>query len=117
MQKKITVVGAGNVGASCALFLAEQELGDVVLIDILEGVPMVDTRDGLFDDWCELNFPEGIDRKLEKDLRLDYSEMEAMVQHTANVLGEAIPAFPRVETTVFLPSVVVTFETFWAKLL
>ncbi|MFH1743465.1 MAG: malate dehydrogenase [bacterium] len=40
MQKKITVVGAGNVGASCALFLAEQELGDVVLIDILEGVPI-----------------------------------------------------------------------------
>lgn len=39
MQKKITVVGAGNVGASCALFLAQQELGDVVLIDILEGVP------------------------------------------------------------------------------
>ncbi len=39
MQKKITVVGAGNVGATCALFLAEQELGDVVMIDILEGVP------------------------------------------------------------------------------
>ncbi len=40
MQNKITVVGAGNVGATCALFLAEQELGDVVLLDILEGVPM-----------------------------------------------------------------------------
>ncbi len=39
MQNKITVVGAGNVGASCALYLAEQELGDVVLLDIAEGVP------------------------------------------------------------------------------
>lgn len=39
MQNKITVVGAGNVGASCALYLAQQELGDVVIIDILEGVP------------------------------------------------------------------------------
>ncbi len=39
MEKKITVVGAGNVGATCALFLAQQELGDVVMIDILEGVP------------------------------------------------------------------------------
>jgi malate dehydrogenase len=39
MQKKITVVGAGNVGATCALYLAQQELGDVVLIDIIEGVP------------------------------------------------------------------------------
>ncbi len=34
MRNKITVVGAGNVGASCALWLAERELGDVVLIDI-----------------------------------------------------------------------------------
>ncbi len=39
MRHKVTVVGAGNVGASCALFLAQQELADVVLIDILEGVP------------------------------------------------------------------------------
>src|SRR5574341_1065346 len=39
MRKKITVVGAGNVGANCALRLAEKELGDVVLVDVLEGVP------------------------------------------------------------------------------
>ena len=35
---KITVVGAGNVGASAALYLAEAELGDVTLVDIAEGV-------------------------------------------------------------------------------
>ncbi len=35
---KITVVGAGNVGASAALYAAEKELGDVTLIDIVEGV-------------------------------------------------------------------------------
>jgi malate dehydrogenase len=39
MQNKITVIGAGNVGATCALYLAQQELGDVVLLDIMEGVP------------------------------------------------------------------------------
>ncbi|MBD3267818.1 malate dehydrogenase, partial [bacterium] len=39
MQNKITVIGAGNVGATCALYLAQQELGDVVLLDIVEGVP------------------------------------------------------------------------------
>ena len=38
MEKKITVVGAGNVGSTCALFLAQQQLGDVVMIDVLEGV-------------------------------------------------------------------------------
>ncbi|PWU02832.1 MAG: malate dehydrogenase [Terriglobia bacterium] len=39
MRKKITVVGAGNVGANCGLRLAEKELGDVVLVDVVEGVP------------------------------------------------------------------------------
>ncbi|MBL7224992.1 MAG: malate dehydrogenase [Desulfobacteraceae bacterium] len=39
MRKKATVIGAGNVGATAAMRLAEKELADVVLIDILEGVP------------------------------------------------------------------------------
>lgn len=39
MDKKVTVVGAGNVGATTAQRLAEKELCDVVLIDIIEGVP------------------------------------------------------------------------------
>ena len=39
MNKKVTVVGAGNVGATTAQRLAEKELCDVVLIDIIEGVP------------------------------------------------------------------------------
>jgi malate dehydrogenase len=38
-RPKITVVGAGNVGATVAQYLAERELGDVVLVDIIEGVP------------------------------------------------------------------------------
>jgi malate dehydrogenase len=39
MRKKATVIGAGNVGATAAMRLAEKELADVALIDILEGVP------------------------------------------------------------------------------
>jgi len=39
MRRKITVIGAGNVGATAAQRLVEKELGDVVLIDVLEGVP------------------------------------------------------------------------------
>ncbi len=38
-RKKITVVGAGHVGATAAMWLAIKELGDVVLLDIVEGVP------------------------------------------------------------------------------
>lgn len=39
MDKKVTVVGAGHVGATTAQRLAEKELCDVVLIDIAEGIP------------------------------------------------------------------------------
>ena len=39
MDKKVTVVGAGNVGATAAQRLAEKGLCDVVLVDIVEGVP------------------------------------------------------------------------------
>ena len=39
MDKKVTVIGAGHVGATAAQRLAEKELCDVVLIDIVEGVP------------------------------------------------------------------------------
>ena len=38
-RNKITVVGAGNVGATTAHWLASKEMGDVVLVDIVEGVP------------------------------------------------------------------------------
>ena len=39
MQKKVTVIGAGNVGATAAQRLAEKELCDVVIVDIIEGIP------------------------------------------------------------------------------
>lgn len=38
-RKKITIVGAGNVGATAAHWAAERELGDIVLVDIVEGLP------------------------------------------------------------------------------
>src|SRR4026208_988814 len=38
-RKKVTVVGAGNVGATVAQQTAEKELADVALVDIVEGVP------------------------------------------------------------------------------
>src|SRR5713226_4896457 len=38
-RPKISVVGAGNVGASCAQYIVEKELGDVVLVDVIDGIP------------------------------------------------------------------------------
>ncbi len=59
MRKKITVVGSGNVGATLAQRLAEKQLGDVVLIDILEGIPQ---GKGL--DMLESGPVEGFDVKI-----------------------------------------------------
>src|SRR6187200_3198429 len=39
MRKKITVVGAGNVGATCAQELARRDYADVVLVDIIPNFP------------------------------------------------------------------------------
>src|SRR6202142_2453454 len=39
MRKKVTIVGAGNVGATSAHWIAAKELADIVLIDVVEGVP------------------------------------------------------------------------------
>lgn len=38
-RKKISIIGAGNVGATCAHWAASKELGDIVLLDVVEGVP------------------------------------------------------------------------------
>ncbi len=39
MRKKVTIVGSGNVGATAAHWLAGKELADVVLVDVVEGIP------------------------------------------------------------------------------
>ena len=39
MKSKVTVVGAGNVGAQCAYRLAQKEIGEIVLLDVVEGLP------------------------------------------------------------------------------
>jgi malate dehydrogenase len=39
LRRKVTVVGAGNVGATCALEVARRDYADVVLVDIVENLP------------------------------------------------------------------------------
>ena len=49
MRKKITVVGAGHVGEVTAFKIAEKELGDVILLDVVEDMPIgkgLDMREG-----------------------------------------------------------------------
>src|SRR6266699_4731170 len=58
-RKKITIVGAGNVGATAGQRIADKELADVVLIDIVEGVPQ-----GKALDLAESGPIEGYDSRL-----------------------------------------------------
>ena len=58
-RKKISVVGAGNVGATAAHWIASKELGDVALVDIIEGVPQ-----GKALDLAETGPIEGFDVRL-----------------------------------------------------
>jgi malate dehydrogenase len=38
-MKKVTIIGAGNVGSSVALYLAEHKIADIYLVDVVEGLP------------------------------------------------------------------------------
>src|SRR5919197_5175964 len=60
-RAKITIVGAGNVGATCAHWAASKELGDIVLVDIpqVEGMPQ-----GKALDLYEASPIEGYDAKI-----------------------------------------------------
>ena len=44
-MNKISIIGAGMTGASTALWLAERELADIVLVDVVEGIPQVKSVD------------------------------------------------------------------------
>jgi malate dehydrogenase len=39
MRKKVSIIGAGNVGATTALLIVQSGIADVVLFDIVEGIP------------------------------------------------------------------------------
>ncbi len=58
-RAKLTIIGAGNVGATCAHWAAAKELGDIVLVDIVEGLPQ-----GKALDLSEASPVEGFDARI-----------------------------------------------------
>jgi len=82
----------------------------------LEGLPMVDRRDGLFADWCELNFVNGVSQTARADLTLDYDAI-AVADEVASAEVAAVAGISDPESVVFVPSVVVHFERFWNHVL
>jgi len=58
-RNKISIIGAGNVGATCAHWAAAKALGDIVLLDIIEGMPQ-----GKALDLCQAAPIEGFDARV-----------------------------------------------------
>ncbi|MGH9317118.1 MAG: malate dehydrogenase [Thermoanaerobaculia bacterium] len=80
MRQKVTVVGAGNVGATAAQRILEREIADVVLIDILEGIPQ-----GKALDMMESAPVEGFDAKISGSNAYDLSADSDLVVVTAGL--------------------------------
>lgn len=80
MQQKVTVVGAGNVGATVAQRIVEKEIADVALIDIIEGVPQGKALDIL-----ESAPIEGFDARITGTNSYDSSSGSGVVVITAGV--------------------------------
>lgn len=80
MQHKVTVVGAGNVGAMVAQRIVERELADVVLVDILDGIPQ-----GKALDMMESAPVEGFDAKISGSNAYDGTEGSDVVVITAGL--------------------------------
>jgi len=79
-RRKISIIGAGFVGATAAHWAAEKELGDVVLVDIIEGIPQ-----GKALDLFEASPVEGFDSKVTGTNNYDETKNSDVVIITSGV--------------------------------
>src|SRR5712691_10209751 len=89
MQQKVTVVGAGNVGASVAQRIIEKEIADVALVDIIEGIPQ-----GKALDIMESAPIEKFDARLTGSNGYDGTAGSDVVVITAGVPRKVLPGSP-----------------------
>jgi Fe-S-cluster containining protein len=82
----------------------------------LEGVPMVDSRDGLFADWCELNFTDGVSEAANADLTQDYDSIDSNDERQSQAVARRL-GLPARRTVTFIASVVAEFESYWKRAL
>lgn len=80
MRPKITIVGAGNVGATAAHWAAQTEMGDIVLVDVIEGMPQ---GKGL--DLLETGPVEGFDTRIIGTNRYEETANSAVVIITSGL--------------------------------
>jgi malate dehydrogenase len=83
-RAKITIIGAGNVGATCAHWAASKELGDIVLVDIVDGMPQ-----GKALDLFEASPIEGFDSNL-----IGTNDYEATADSNIVIITSGLPRKP-----------------------
>jgi Fe-S-cluster containining protein len=82
----------------------------------LEGAPMIDLRDGPFGDWCELNFRQGLPPGAAEVLARDYYSIQAAEDTSNEVMTDLLLGRRDPEVTVFIPSVITEYTSFWHSL-
>ncbi len=80
MRKKVTIVGAGHVGESCAVYLAEKNICDITVIDIIEDMPQ-----GKSLDLSQAGPIVGYDCKVEGSNDMAAMEGTDLIVHTAGL--------------------------------
>ncbi len=72
---------------------------------------MVDMQDGPFDDWCELNFVDGIPPELKRDdFRIEEIEQDSTEPSSERFLGTMLT-----QASVFSHSLIVEYGPFWSR--
>jgi malate dehydrogenase len=80
VRKKVTIVGAGHVGESCAMYLAEKNICDIMLVDIVEDMPQ-----GKSLDLSQAGPIVGYDVKVEGSNDIAAVEGSELIVHTAGL--------------------------------
>lgn len=80
MRKKVTIVGAGHVGESCMMYLAEKNICDITVIDVIEDMPQ-----GKSLDLCQAGPIVGFDVKIEGSNDIAAMEGSDLIVHTAGL--------------------------------
>ena len=114
--ERIDRISEAVEGAKCPLLSDQDEClvyAHRPLSCRLEGVPMVDSLDGVFGDWCELNFAQGIPRQAQAGLALDYGGIQELEDGLTEQLSLQLFGRSQRSVTVFIPSLLAEFDSFW----
>jgi hypothetical protein len=77
---------------------------------------VVDIHEGLFGDWCELNFKQGVPDAALADLQQDYNRIDEFQEgRSAAVARKA--GLPDHRAVTLIPSVIAEYESFWKQLI